>query len=90
MGIQSVEDKLVVLVIEDDPDIQALIEDPLTDGGFDPAIAPSLEEAVTLLQSGLTNYRALVTDINLRGRSCTSPQPMAISGPHRAFPTAFF
>lgn len=62
------EDKLIVLVIEDDTDIQAVIEDALTDGGFDPAIAPSGEEAVTLLQSGLTNYRALVTDINLRGR----------------------
>jgi CheY-like chemotaxis protein len=62
-----VEDKLVVLVIEDDPDIQAVIEDVLTDGGFDPAIAPPGEEAVTLLRGTPSTYCALVTDINLRG-----------------------
>jgi CheY-like chemotaxis protein len=34
---------------------------------FEPAIAASGEEAVTLLRGRLTKYRALVTDINLRG-----------------------
>jgi DNA-binding response OmpR family regulator len=62
------EDQPVILVIEDDPPIQMVVEDALADGGFEPAIVPSGEEAVTLLKSGLTNYRALVTDINLRGR----------------------
>jgi DNA-binding response OmpR family regulator len=57
----------VILVIEDDPDIQTIIEDALAEGGFQPAIAASGEEAVTLLQSGLIPYRALVTDIRLRG-----------------------
>jgi len=47
---------------------RSIVEESLTDGGFEPAIAPSGEEAVTLLKSGLTKYRALVTDINLRGR----------------------
>jgi DNA-binding response OmpR family regulator len=61
------EDQPVILVIEDDPSIQVIVEDALADGGFEPAIATSGEEAVTLLKSGLTNYRALVTDINLRG-----------------------
>jgi DNA-binding response OmpR family regulator len=55
------------LVIEDDPPIQVVVEEALTDGGFEPAIAPSGEEAVTLLKGG-TKYRALVTDINLRGK----------------------
>ena len=62
------EEALVILVIEDDQSIQGIIEEALTDGGFEPAIAASGEEAVTLLRGGQTNYRALVTDINLRGR----------------------
>jgi DNA-binding response OmpR family regulator len=43
------EQLLVVLVIEDDQQVQSLVEDALTDGGFEPAIAASGEEAVTLL-----------------------------------------
>src|ERR1700716_3177854 len=60
-------DLLVILVIEDDQSIQSLVADALSDGGFEPAIAPSGEEAVTLLKGGQTKYSALVTDINLRG-----------------------
>jgi DNA-binding response OmpR family regulator len=56
------------MVIEDDQEVQVVIEDALTDAGFQPAIAPSGEEAVTLLKGGKTKYCALVTDINLRGR----------------------
>ena len=62
------EELPVVMVVEDDQSIQGIIEEALTDGGFEPAIAASGEEAVTLLRGGQTNYRALVTDINLRGR----------------------
>ena len=58
----------IILVIEDDDEIQGLIEDTLSDGGFEPAIAASGEEAVTLLKGRTTNYRALVTDIGLRGK----------------------
>jgi CheY-like chemotaxis protein len=61
------EDLLVILVVEDDPLIQILVEQQLTDGGFELAIATSGEEAVTLLKGGNTKYRALVTDINLHG-----------------------
>ena len=61
------EDLLIILVVEDDHAIQSVVEEALTDGGFEPAIAASGEEAVTLLKGGLTKYRALVTDINLRG-----------------------
>jgi CheY-like chemotaxis protein len=39
----------------------------LIDAGFETAIAPSAEEAVTLLKGKVANYRALVTDINLKG-----------------------
>ena len=58
----------VVLVIEDDQEIQALLEDALRDGGLEPAIAGSGEEAVTLLKAFRSKYRALVTDIKLMGR----------------------
>jgi DNA-binding response OmpR family regulator len=62
------QDQPVILVIEDDDAVQGVIEDALTEGGFEPAIAASGEEAVTLLQGGFTPYRALVADINLLGR----------------------
>jgi CheY-like chemotaxis protein len=68
-GVGVLEDLVKILVIEDDQAIQGIVEDALTDGGFDVAIAASGEEAVTLLKgSDQGTYRALVTDIGLRGR----------------------
>lgn len=58
----------IILVVEDDQLIQGLVEDTLSDGGFDIAIAASGEEAVTLLQGHSGKYCALVTDINLKGK----------------------
>ena len=58
----------MVLVIEDDQDIQLVLEDALRDGGFEPAIAGSGEEAVTLLKAFRLKYAALITDIKLMGR----------------------
>jgi DNA-binding response OmpR family regulator len=58
---------VVIMVVEDDQLIQALVEDALTEGGFEPSIAASGEEAVTLLRGNRSHYRALVTDINLLG-----------------------
>ena len=60
-------DLLVVLVVEDDPLIQAVIDEALREGGYEPAIVASGEEAVTLLQGNRGHYRALVSDINLKG-----------------------
>jgi CheY-like chemotaxis protein len=62
-----VEDLLVILIVEDDQLVQSFVEEALSDGGFEPAIAASGEEAVTLLKGDKTKYRALVTDINLSG-----------------------
>ena len=62
------QDVPTILVIEDEDEIQGVIEDALTEAGFNPAIAPSGEEAVTLLQAQRDKYNALVTDINLRGK----------------------
>ena len=58
----------MVLVIEDDQNIQSFLEDALRDGGFEPAIAGSGEEAVTLLRAFRSKYAALVTDSRLLGR----------------------
>jgi CheY-like chemotaxis protein len=59
---------ILILVIEDDLEIQAIINEALCDGGYQPALATSGEEALTLLKGGQTPYRVLVTDINLLGR----------------------
>jgi len=58
----------VILVIEDDEAIQTVVEDALSEAGFEPAIAASGEEALTLLKGTKSIYRALVLDISLRGR----------------------
>lgn len=60
-------DLVKILVVEDDPNIQALVDEALSDGGYEPAIAASGEEAATLLNGNTTTYRALVTDVNLKG-----------------------
>jgi CheY-like chemotaxis protein len=58
----------VVLVAEDDRLVQGTVEDALTEGGFEIAIAATGEEAIALLKGNHTEYRALVTDINLAGK----------------------
>jgi len=57
----------VILVIEDEDLIQAVVEDALTDGGFVVDLVASGEEALTLFKGGHKNYRALVTDVGLGG-----------------------
>jgi CheY-like chemotaxis protein len=51
------ENQLVILVVEDDQEVQGIIEDALSEGGFEPAIAPSGEEAITLLKGNKGIYR---------------------------------
>jgi len=63
-----VGDAVKILVVEDDQLIQALIEDALSDGGFESAMMTSGEEATALLQGNSSHYRAVVTDINLQGK----------------------
>jgi DNA-binding response OmpR family regulator len=64
-GVGALEDLFLILLVDDDPMIHGIVEAALTDGGFEPAIAPSGEEAVTLLKESKSKYRALVTDIDL-------------------------
>jgi CheY-like chemotaxis protein len=62
------ENQTVILVVEDDRAVQTIIGEALDEGGFEPAITASGEEAVTLLRGNRGKYRALVADISLRGR----------------------
>jgi ActR/RegA family two-component response regulator len=65
-GSEIVAELPVILVIEDDELVQSLVVEALIEGGFEPAIAASGEEAVTLLKSSslikerLVTYRGLV------------------------------
>jgi DNA-binding response OmpR family regulator len=54
------------MVVEDDEVIQDLVEEALSDGGFESAITASSKEAIALLK-GDSKFRALVTDIDLPG-----------------------
>jgi DNA-binding response OmpR family regulator len=55
----------IILVVEDDHNIQSIVEDALTEAGFEIVIASSGEQAVDLLDASEGKFRALVTDINL-------------------------
>jgi len=57
-----------ILVVEDEYPLQGIVEEALIDGGFSTDILSSAEEALTLFRSGAKNYKALVTDVTLRGR----------------------
>jgi DNA-binding response OmpR family regulator len=58
----------VILVAEDDQLIQGLIEETLSEAGFEFALTASGEEAAALLAAHKGKYRAIVTDINLVGK----------------------
>jgi DNA-binding response OmpR family regulator len=66
-GENILQDLIMIMVVEDDQIIQALVEASLTEAGFEPAITASGEEAVTLLRGNRSHYRALVAAINLLG-----------------------
>ena len=67
MEFRHLQEQPVIRVVEDGHKVQRIVDVILTDGGFEAAIASSGEEAVTLLRDRRIGYRALVTDINLRG-----------------------
>ena len=65
---EPVSESPLVLVIEDEYLLHAAVEDALNEAGFAADIAPSGEEALTLFMGQTKNYKALITDINLRGK----------------------
>lgn len=58
----------LVLIVEDDYPLQGVVEDFLREGGFETHALSSGEEALTLFRGKVAQYRALVTDVNLKGR----------------------
>jgi ActR/RegA family two-component response regulator len=66
-GIALENPLLLVLVVEDDHLIKDVVQEALSDGGFDSEVVASGEEAVALLQDKHDEYRAPVTDIDLQG-----------------------
>jgi len=59
---------LIILVVEDDPLIRPMVEDALSEGGFQAEATSSGEQAITLLQGDRAKYRALITDVHLSGK----------------------
>jgi len=57
----------VILVVEDDDAVQETVHDALKEAGFDVTTVASGREAVEMVESGVVNYSALVTDVNLVG-----------------------
>jgi DNA-binding response OmpR family regulator len=58
----------VKVLVEDDELVQGMVEDSLSEGGFETASTASGEDAVALLRENIAQYRAIVTDIRLLGR----------------------
>ena len=79
---------LLVLVVEDEPFVQDMVEAALLEAGFQVTAAASADEAIGLLKGAESEYRALVTDVNLppgeltgwdvarRGRELTPELPV--------------
>ena len=65
-GENAVPEAPVILVVEDDPLLQGLLEDALTAGGFEVVFVTSSEQAMDLFQRGEVKCSALATDITLR------------------------
>jgi hypothetical protein len=55
-GGRQLENQLAVLVVEDDHLVQSVVEECLTDGGFETVIASSGDHAVELLDASEGKY----------------------------------
>lgn len=56
---------LLILVVEDNALIQDVVQDALTDGGYEVVLASSGDEAMEKLDASGTEIRALITDVDL-------------------------
>src|SRR3954462_11070824 len=66
-GVNMTAPPPLILVVEDEYPLQAVVEEALIESGFATDILSSAEEALTLFKSGMKEYRALVADVNLKG-----------------------
>jgi DNA-binding response OmpR family regulator len=58
-------DAVLILLVDDDPQIQELLQVALEDDGFAVALASTSEKAIAMLDDDHASYRALITDVNL-------------------------
>ena len=59
------DNSILIFVVEDEPTIRELLTHDLEEAGFSVALIASGDEAIKKLSDKGTNYRALITDINL-------------------------
>jgi DNA-binding response OmpR family regulator len=59
------ETALIILVVEDEPVIQNVLEDTLIEAGFAVSKAFNGDEAIKMLDAPDAHFRALITDVNL-------------------------
>jgi DNA-binding response OmpR family regulator len=65
-AVEQVQALPTILLVEDDQLIQSIVEEALTEGGFEVSIFASGEEAVAALNH--KTFRAVVSDIHLSGK----------------------
>lgn len=65
MSGERLPSSILVLIVEDELLIQNVVEDALKDAGFAVAVAHNGEEAIRMLEAPGTEYRVVVTDVNL-------------------------
>jgi DNA-binding response OmpR family regulator len=66
-----------------------MVNDALTDGGFATDIVVSGEEAIKLFEGGLKEYKALVTDIGLKGEVTGWDVAAKLRESHPALPIVY-
>jgi CheY-like chemotaxis protein len=57
----------IILLVEDEALLQEFVRDALHGGGYDLTVSSSAVEALALISSGVVNYRALVSDVQIEG-----------------------
>jgi PAS domain S-box-containing protein len=63
------KDSASILIVEDDPDIAALMQRILTEAGFNSDIARDAEHASYLLEEKNSQYKVMTLDLNLPGEN---------------------
>ncbi len=61
--------KLLVLIAEDEPLIQATLEDVVSEAGFEHLAVPSADDAILALEEDSARFCALITDVRMPGKA---------------------
>jgi len=59
---------IMLLLVEDDPLITDILEDALTDSGYEVVKTPNGTEALKEIEADASRFRAVITDIQLGGK----------------------